>query len=228
MFGFISPLEHEREISRLKDDFEDQLDDVGLQLKRQHKIILASKDDLIAELKGKLLVHERLERTALTLAERERELEEKEHKLELEANLLEIEQDGLEERKESILRDLELHHKKAVEDQEYAETLLEKAKKELDDAESKSRALGRAEGYTDGFKDGIQKPADLIREERKVLQQVVNTSLMTATLGGKTTGTEVDEKTQEAYQKLAQGFADNFATVAAKAVADNKTVIVEK
>jgi hypothetical protein len=217
-------VDYEKKLRKQQEDFEDSLNRQARIVKRDYATRLADRDDRIAKLESQIaflrelnLTHQGLEAQRLQLATLEAAAD---HKQEL-LDQAEAHQESLHEAHKA---DMKHHHDEVLQLLEDAKNSKKEAQAELHNAKSASREAGYSDGYGKGMATAFDKTTTATAENRKMLERIANTAIVSsACVPAPVQG----EKGFDAYQKLAQGFADNFATLAGKVMADNKTIIVE-
>lgn len=225
---------YDKEIKALKQSYEDKSDDLDRlernlrntysdrtdvkerQLEKESRANVFALEDRVTDLTAQVFKLTALKQNANSQFDTKLELDRRKVELDNREKLLRIDAEHFVKSKKAGEEDIAHHHDELLE-------LISDAKEELNNAKSDSRKAGYAEGYSAGLIDGIKRPAELIREERQALSQIVNAALvgMGMTNGG--TG-----EPSKAYQELAEGYSKNFSTLVAKVVTDSKTVIVKE
>lgn len=209
--------EQQKQVDQIRESYEHDLEDAKLALRRDSRKEVQTLKDRIAELDSTNIALLKLKVAKDELYLQSLELEKREADLSAKEELHEQSVDNFVKIKEAHESDMEAHHDKINELQEYALTDRRAARNELGDAKNESRKAGYDEGYSDGLKDGINRVATQSNEARieandtaKLLALVASARTPLASTDGGTEQTPAAAALADAFAKHLTGTIDKL------------------
>lgn len=200
----------------LRERYQDDLESIRFQVKREFKLRLEGAGDTISELRGKIVGYEKFKDTAQGLFTRELELDQRDAEQDAREDRITLREEHFEGTKEAHKADMEDHHRKINDLQNDVKAYREAAKAEFNDAKSASRKAGYDEGYATGLKAGHAATVNLVSEQRESYTRVLNLSTL-ASAAGKYIVTG-DKKQDDASKVIAEAFAKHLTGTIDKAL----------
>jgi hypothetical protein len=222
MFFATDDKKHAVELEQLRQDYNIDLEEARLELRRQNLKTIAAKNDEIATLEGKLAGHEALKESAKEQFERQLELDRRDDEQNARADRLAVHEQHFANIKEAHETDMKRHHdeinqltedmkaRKASAHKE-AEELVRSAKQELLNAKSETRDSGYSNGYAAGLETGYGALVELVSNQRKSYTELLSLSTLAGavrTPNAPITGDK--QKPDEASKVLANAFAKHL------------------
>jgi chromosome segregation ATPase len=155
--------EQEKQVELFRSELQLQSEQAVLDVKRDYKDKLASKEDDLADLKRKLAHFEKLKHTVDGTLEHEAKLDDRERKLDARERAIESRTKAVDDREAALNKmqksyeeDYKWHHDRVNDFQRDAADLKKAAADELKASESKSYEHGYATGHAAGIKQGLE------------------------------------------------------------------------
>ncbi len=161
------------ERKKLRDDFDERVDDARNEIRREFKADLTLKDDHISDLEAQLQRFKNFKQNQDRQRDRTDELDQQESDLNQREELIELKEGHFEKVKEAHEVDMGHHHEEAQKLQKEAAEDRRQAANELSAAKTVSRKAGYDEGYAAGLEKGYSNSSLFNQRQRENAKDIV-------------------------------------------------------